>query len=474
MPPSDPAVTVPRVFPALSDDDRRSFRAMLGSPLREAVQEAARLDDPADLELLSGELLPAGMLAEVPELAAEAVAAIAELPAALTLLKGMAAAAPPPLSTLAAEAVARIGEGPASVAAVQAGTLTPVRAWEVDADEPVTSVMVECRRPGFACSQVLCFTLEWPLTDGALKDGFVSGPVEPEQVEADFLGPVRAEGLEPAEIRPAAAIELVATGAARCAAAALGPSEGALSAAILLLRAGGRVDADELIEPLPALPGLEDFIDEVLAGGDEEALRAEIDELVAGLDGWCVGRGLDEDRRGLVCYAGGCMADFRAFHLGGDPGDWNAVELEDFLHDYAPRKVGLEPEDVDRFPDAVADVLRFLGETGRLEPRAADELAAQALDARAGFEEAAADPSNWGLAKGMVAAMSAAGVDPTDEAAVQDWIDAFNERPVEERERLVPALGSLPHAVAGGGGGRKRKAKAKKSQRQARKRNRGR
>lgn len=464
------------MLPALSDDDRREFRAFMGRPLRAVARDAAKLDDPAELEQLAGELLPSLALTVLPGAAAEAVDVIAEAPGGLTLLKGLAAAAPPPVSALAAEAAARIGDGPVSVAAAQAGTLVPVRAWELDAGEPVTSVLVECRRPGFARSQMLCFTLEWPLTDGALKDGFVSAPVEAEQIETDFLAPVRAEGVEPVELRPAAAVELVATGAARCAEEGLGPAEDALLAVTLLLRAAGRVDADELIEPLPGLPSLEEFIDEMLDEAEEdeeEALAAEIDQLVAAVDGWCAGRGYDERRRDLTCYAAGCMADFRAHYLDGDLAGWAAADLEEFLLDFVPRKVGLEPESVERFPDAVADVLRCLGGLGRLDPRLADELATAALDLREEFVAEARDPSNWGLAKGMFAAMSMAGVDPTDETAVQGWIDTFNGRPVEERERLVPAL-SLPHAGASGGGARRSKAtaKAKKAQRQARRRNR--
>lgn len=465
------------MLPALSDDDRREFRAFMGRPLRAVARDAAKLDDPAELEQLAGELLPSLALTVLPGAAAEAVDVIAEAPGGLTLLKGLAAAAPPPVSALAAEAAARIGDGPVSVAAAQAGTLVPVRAWELDAGEPVTSVLVECRRPGFACSQMLCFTLEWPLTDGAIKDGFVSGPVETERVEADFLAPVRAGGIEPAEIRPAAAAELVATGAARCAEEGLGPTEDALLAVTLLLRAAGRTDADELIEPLPGLPSLEEFIDEVLEGAEEdgeEALAAEVDNLVATVDGWCAGQGLDDARRELACYAGGCMADYRAHYVDGDLTGWTAADLEEFLLDYVPRKVSLEPESVERFPDAVVDVLRCLGDVGRLEPERAGGLATGVLELREEFVEEARDPSNWGLAKGMFAAMSMAGVDPTDGDAVQRWIDVFNGRPVEERERLVPALGSLPHAEATGGGNRKRKgaAKAKKAQRQARKRNR--
>jgi hypothetical protein len=327
-------------------------------------------------------------------------------------------------------------------------------------------------------SQVLCFTLEWPLTDGAIKDGFASAPVERSGVEEAFLGPARANGIEPEEISAAEAVELVATGAARCAEAELGPTREALLATSLFLRAAGRADAEELLEPLVGLPDLAETIDELLAEEpDEDALRAEVDELVDELGAWCDDQGFEDELRSRVVYAGGCMGDFRAFYCDGRVAAWNPVDLEAFLFDFVPRKVGLDDEDVGRFPGAVAEVLRFLGETGRLDSRQAGDLGGLALAARDEFVEAATDPSSWGLAKGMFAAMTAAGVDPTDDDAVQAWIDMFNSQPREERERLMPALGDLPLPAGppqGPSGAKRKAAKAKKAQRQARKRSRGR
>jgi len=70
------------MFPAMSEDDRRSFREMLAPPLREAVKEATRIDDPAELELLAGSLLPSFALVGIPGAAAVAVDAVAEIPGA--------------------------------------------------------------------------------------------------------------------------------------------------------------------------------------------------------------------------------------------------------------------------------------------------------------------------------------------------------------------------------------------------------
>lgn len=451
---------------------------MLGEPLREAVKEAARLDDPAQLELFASDLLPAVALRSMPGTAAAAVDAIAELPGARTLLRAMAAAAAPPLSVLAGEAAGRLGSGPVSLAAEQVGTLVPDRAWELDLGEPVSCVLVSCARPGSALRQVLCFTLERLATGGAIKDGFASEPVELGELDEAFLRPMRADGVEPGEIPPERAVELVADGAARCAEAGLGPTREALFAATLLLRAGGRGDADELLEPLLGLPSLAETIDDLLADdADEDAREAQVDELVDDLGAWCEQEVAGDDEGDLVLYAGGCMADFRARYGDGRVAGWSAADLEEFLLDFVPRKVGLGEDDVERFPGAVAQVLRFLGESGRLDADRADRLMLLAHELHGKFAERARDPANFGLAKGMVAAMAGDGVDPTDEAAVEEWIETFNARSREEREALVPAIASPPLPLAPPQPARasRKAAKAKKARRaqgQARKRNR--
>jgi hypothetical protein len=119
----------------------------MGRPIRSLVQEAARVDDPAELELLAAGLVPTALhVAGPPGAVVELVAMIAEAKGGRSLLRALSVAAPPPVSTLAAEALAGLGEGPLTVAAQRAGTLVLERAFALDADEPVTSVLVACRR----------------------------------------------------------------------------------------------------------------------------------------------------------------------------------------------------------------------------------------------------------------------------------------------------------------------------------------
>ena len=466
----------------LGEDERREFREWMGRPLRAVVRDAARVGAAAELELLAAGLVPHTLLvAGPPGAVAELVALVAEAKGGLSLLRAMAAAAPPPVSTLAAEAAAELGQGPLTLAAQRAGTLVPEQAFELNAGEPVTLVLVACRRPGVAGLQVLGFTFEWPETGGAIKDAFATAMVAEGEFDQDLLAPARTLGVEPEEIAPEDAVEQVAAAAHRCAEVGLGPDREALVAVSLLLRAGGRPDADELLEPLVGLPVLADAVDckEILDDDldvDEEALNAEIDRLDAALDAWCAGKEFDEEWRDFVTYVGHTMADFRAWYAGGDVVDWNVVDLGEYLLDFVPRKVGIEDDHIERFSEAVAEVLRFLAATGRLAAGLAGELATAALELTDRFVARARDPRNHGLAKAMTAAMLEDGVDLADEAAIQAWVDDFNALPQEERHRRATPFArpasAASHSARAAGNKRKPVAKARKAQRQARKKSR--
>ena len=54
------------------------------------------------------------------------------------------------------------------------------------------------------------------------------------------------------------------------------------------------------------------------------------------------------------------------------------------------------------------------------------------------------DGSRSGVAKSLVTAMLAEGIDPVDQGAMERWIDDFNSRPYEERTRVMPVGPSGP------------------------------
>lgn len=53
------------------------------------------------------------------------------------------------------------------------------------------------------------------------------------------------------------------------------------------------------------------------------------------------------------------------------------------------------------------------------------------------FRAAMTDSSQFGPAKGLANAMLADGVDVLDQAAVDQWVEAFNQRPFAERDELL-------------------------------------
>jgi hypothetical protein len=120
------------------------------------------------------------------------------------------------------------------------------------------------------------------------------------------------------------------------------------------------------------------------------------------------------------------LLDYRCDAADGRPLRWSPAAVEILLADWLPRKVVQDPGWFAQIPPALAAMVRFAGRRAGLEER----FVAQTLEAveRYGPElvEAAADPEEWGPAKGLVMRMREEGVDLADEEAVQRWVDAYN------------------------------------------------
>src|SRR5882757_6381563 len=115
-------------------------------------------------------------------------------------------------------------------------------------------------------------------------------------------------------------------------------------------------------------------------------------------------------------------------HLGLDsPARLNPGDLEDLLLNIYPRKVTVfDPEDAQDTVPALRDLLAFLADTGRLSAAAARRLGRELDQVASRFADAVMDPSRWGPARSITQAMVTEGVDITDSAAVQDWIEQYN------------------------------------------------
>jgi hypothetical protein len=109
------------------------------------------------------------------------------------------------------------------------------------------------------------------------------------------------------------------------------------------------------------------------------------------------------------------------------PARLNPGDLEDLLLNIYPRKVTVfDPEDTQDTVPALRDLLAFLADTGRLSAAAARRLGRELDQVAPRFAGAVMDPSRWGPARSITQAMVTEGVDITDSAAVQDWIEQYN------------------------------------------------
>lgn len=131
-------------------------------------------------------------------------------------------------------------------------------------------------------------------------------------------------------------------------------------------------------------------------------------------------------------------------HLGvDDPSELTKGDLEELLLEVYPRKVTvLRTEDASAVIPTVRDLLAFLEDTGRMSDGALKELRREVDAVEPRFPDAVMDPSNWGWARALTQSMVDSGVDPTDDSAVQRWIEEFNTR-IADGEQPDGALGGL-------------------------------
>lgn len=437
---------------------REDFRQMIGPSLAQAAAELSRIPDPGVRETGACALLPDALL-ELPEaFLDDALDIVAGTDDGPELLAGLAVAAPTPI---ALRARARLEQRESRSAGL--GRLHVERAWEMEADEPVSGLFLLASREGASGRQLFSFTVETPVSGGAVKDGFVTGTSEGTRVAKRLTGELPEE-VAVRELEPSEARQRVVAAAVQGARTGLSPGADGLVALTVFLRASGVDDADAIVQALELGTSLPERIDEL-----EDQARAEsVTTLAHEARAWFLDSGVESERADDWMFACGLMGDFRAFFLDAELWDWEPSELDAFLLDWVPSKVALEDEEIATFPESVAAVFRFLGATGRLSPAEAADLADRARSLQAQFTEAMVDPASAGPARLLFDAMRADGVEVGDPEAMQAWLEDFNARPFEERDRVLGSALPLPARAPE----RPPKARKRKAERAARKRNR--
>lgn len=130
---------------------------------------------------------------------------------------------------------------------------------------------------------------------------------------------------------------------------------------------------------------------------------------------------------------------------------WLDQDIEDFLLEAAPRRLPDPPRLAARLGECGVTFLRFLDDAELLAGLNIHELESRCDELCEWAAEAAQDRGRWGTAKTLVAQMRAEGVELTDQAALDAWLDDFNSRDQAERDRVLgPSVDSnLLRAAAG-------------------------
>jgi hypothetical protein len=130
----------------------------------------------------------------------------------------------------------------------------------------------------------------------------------------------------------------------------------------------------------------------------------------------------DEHAEDVVATA----IDFGADYNHGGPLRWSPVVVEIFMTSWIARKVIREPAFFERVPDVLVDWVAYAGALRHVPPAALNEAIEAVAAYRDEMLEAVSDPDTWGPAKAFALAARSAGVDLSDPAALDEFVEQYN------------------------------------------------
>lgn len=178
--------------------------------------------------------------------------------------------------------------------------------------------------------------------------------------------------------------------------------------------------------------------------GSLGGLEQETTALLDAFEDWQRRRGVADDDAVGVAIDAALALDWKLSAGDGNLVSWRREHVREFLLDWCPRKLGIPAEEARAIPEAFALFAAFLDETGRLAPGSSPvaHLTIAAASLAEEFVAAMDDPSQFGMAKSLFAAAEADGVDLGDPQQFEEWVEAFNAGPADERHRVLG--GSVP------------------------------
>lgn len=335
-------------------------------------------------------------------------------PAALGLLRGLAAVATPPVSDEARRAAGllrRSGvEAPAW--AHHVGGARFVEAWRTQ--DPLGDgdlYALVCEHPGRPRHTIAAY-IDHNL-GSAVKDVTVTPPGEDLRARWDSA---RVEDVTTIVIEPQEAADVLAHGLDVEAAHLDPPSpeNGRRMIPLLRSRLSLLPPPHPLMRPEMSRPRREGLAEEFAASPEAQHLDP-----------------------GAVDDVAWRIVDFCCDYGCGDPLRWSPIVVELFLADWLPRKAILHTP-AEAVPDVLRGWIRFAGARKGLAPHLVRETVEAVEEWTPAFFEGMADPERAGPAKAILSAMRAEGVDLTDQAAADAWVADFNARPEQERRKVLP------------------------------------
>jgi hypothetical protein len=119
--------------------------------------------------------------------------------------------------------------------------------------------------------------------------------------------------------------------------------------------------------------------------------------------------------------------DFGADYNHGGPLRWSPVVVEIFLTSWLPRKVAREREFFEQVPAVLKDWVAYAGRRRGVPASRLREATAAVRRYRREMLKAVEDPGAWGPAKAFAVAAQRAGVDLSDDDAVGEFVERYND-----------------------------------------------
>lgn len=113
-------------------------------------------------------------------------------------------------------------------------------------------------------------------------------------------------------------------------------------------------------------------------------------------------------------------------YVRGTPLRFSPVMVEMFCLDWAPRKIAADEDAFTLLPDVLAAWIRFAGRHRGIPEVSIGEAVEAAYEYAPEMIELSQDPSTWGPAKIMALAINDRGIDITDHAALDEFVDEVN------------------------------------------------